>query len=44
LVRGLETIKKSELLGVVLNSCADLDHESYYQRYSSGAKEERAPV
>jgi capsular exopolysaccharide synthesis family protein len=35
LERGLEIIKKSELLGVVLNGCTDTEHDSYYQRYSS---------
>ena len=34
LERGLEIIKKSELLGVVLNGCSNTDHDSYYQRYS----------
>jgi len=33
LQRGLEIIKKSDLLGVVLNGCTDSDHENYYQRY-----------
>lgn len=30
---GLETIKKSELLGVVLNGCTDSHGKSYYQSY-----------
>jgi capsular exopolysaccharide synthesis family protein len=34
LQRGLEALKKSDLLGVVLNGCSHSDHESYYQRYS----------
>jgi capsular exopolysaccharide synthesis family protein len=34
LERGLEMIKKSDLLGVVLNGCSNTDHDSYYQRYS----------
>jgi capsular exopolysaccharide synthesis family protein len=34
LERGLEMIKKSDLLGIVLNGCTDTDHDSYYQRYS----------
>ncbi|HYM74953.1 MAG TPA: CpsD/CapB family tyrosine-protein kinase [Candidatus Dormibacteraeota bacterium] len=34
LQRGLEMIKKSDLLGVVLNGCSNTDHDSYYQRYS----------
>jgi Mrp family chromosome partitioning ATPase len=33
LERGLETIKKSELLGVVLNGCTDSNVKSYYQSY-----------
>jgi capsular exopolysaccharide synthesis family protein len=33
LQRGLEVLKKSDLLGVVLNGCAHPDHENYYQRY-----------
>src|SRR5215472_977808 len=35
LERGLQTVKKSELLGVVLNGC-DNPHHSYYQRYAPG--------
>ncbi|HLW88588.1 MAG TPA: CpsD/CapB family tyrosine-protein kinase [Terriglobales bacterium] len=38
LQRGLEALKKSDLLGVVLNGCAHPDHKSYYQRYSPAAK------
>ena len=38
LQRGLEVLKKSDLLGVVLNGCAHPDHKSYYQRYSPTAK------
>jgi len=33
--RGLEILKKSDLLGVVLNGCTNQDHVSYYQRYSA---------
>jgi capsular exopolysaccharide synthesis family protein len=33
LQRGLEALKKSDLLGVVLNGCIHPDHKSYYQRY-----------
>jgi len=33
LERGLETIKKSELLGVVLNGCRDSHEKNYYQSY-----------
>jgi capsular exopolysaccharide synthesis family protein len=32
LQRGLEMLKKSDLLGVVLNGCSD--HKNYYQRYA----------
>src|ERR1700722_6619160 len=32
LQRGLEILKKSDLLGVVLNGCSD--HKNYYQRYA----------
>ena len=35
LQRGLEMIKKSDLLGVVLNSCTNPEHDNYYQRYSA---------
>jgi capsular exopolysaccharide synthesis family protein len=38
LQRGLEALKKSDLLGVVLNGCAHPDHKSYYQRYSPASK------
>jgi len=34
LQRGLEALKTSDLLGVVLNGCTHSDHESYYQRYA----------
>jgi capsular exopolysaccharide synthesis family protein len=35
LQRGLEILKKSELLGIVLNGCSDSVHENYYQQYST---------
>jgi capsular exopolysaccharide synthesis family protein len=35
LQRGLDLVKKSDLLGVVLNSCSSADYKNYYQRYSS---------
>lgn len=39
LQRGLEMIKKSDLLGVVLNGCSNPDHDNYYyQRYSPPTK------
>jgi len=34
LQRGLETIKKSDLLGVVMNGCSDSNVNSYYQAYA----------
>ena len=37
LQRGLEVIKKSDLLGVVLNGRSDTDHEDYYRRYAPPA-------
>ncbi len=37
LERGLDIIKKSDLLGVVLNGCTDSDQAGYYQRYSPQA-------
>ena len=33
LLRGLDVVKKSDLIGVVLNSCEHADHD-YYQRYA----------
>lgn len=33
LQRGLELLKTSDLLGVVLNSCTNPDHKDYYHRY-----------
>jgi capsular exopolysaccharide synthesis family protein len=35
LLRGLETIEKSKLLGALVNSSANAAHTDYYQRYSS---------
>lgn len=37
LQRGLEMIRKSDLLGIVLNGCTETDHDSYYQRYGPPA-------
>jgi len=36
LERALESIKKADLLGVVLNACSEPDHDYYYHRYSLG--------
>jgi capsular exopolysaccharide synthesis family protein len=33
LKRGLQILQRSKLLGVVLNSATNLDHDNYYQRY-----------
>lgn len=42
LERGLESIKKSELLGVVMNGCTDSNVNSYYQAYArTGTKTEK---
>jgi capsular exopolysaccharide synthesis family protein len=37
LQQGLEILKKSDLLGVVLNGCTNPSHKNYYQRYSPPA-------
>jgi len=34
LERGLEVLKKSDLLGIVLNGCVNSNQKSYYQRYA----------
>jgi capsular exopolysaccharide synthesis family protein len=34
LLRGLEAVRKSDLLGIVLNGCSRSDNENYYQRYA----------
>ena len=38
LQRGLEILKKADLLGVVLNASSDGNHHNYYQRYAAVAK------
>ena len=38
LQRGLDLVKKSDLLGVVLNGCTNSNEKSYYQRYSPQTK------
>jgi capsular exopolysaccharide synthesis family protein len=38
LERGLETLKKADLLGVVLNGCTHPDQKNYYQRYMPHSK------
>ena len=37
LQRGIEALKKSDLLGVVLNGSSNSNHQNYYQRYSQSA-------
>ena len=34
LQRGLQALEQSKLLGVVLNSSTNTDHDNYYQRYA----------
>ena len=38
LERGLDAIKKSDLLGIVLNACTEPEHDYYYPRYSPQTK------
>lgn len=40
LKRGLEALDQSKLLGTILNSCTNADHNSYYQRYSGAPQAE----
>src|SRR3984885_7784127 len=40
LLRGIETLEKSKLLGALVNSSANAAHTDYYQRYSSPADRE----
>src|SRR5579872_3598768 len=42
LLRGLEMLKKSDLLGVVLNACSDSTHHNYYQRYAAARTQVKA--
>lgn len=41
LQRGLEILKKADLIGVVLNSSSNRNHHNYYQRYATAAKKAR---
>lgn len=41
LQRGLEILKKSDLLGVVVNASSDGDRHNYYRRYAAGVKHDR---
>jgi len=38
LLRGLEALDQSKLLGTVLNSCHAADHDNYYQHYGAAAQ------
>jgi len=38
LQRGIEVLKKADLLGVVLNGSANSNHQNYYQRYATMLK------
>ncbi|MGA8540603.1 MAG: CpsD/CapB family tyrosine-protein kinase [Terriglobales bacterium] len=40
LERAVETIDRSAMLGVVVNSCHSVDQDNYYTRYGRGASEE----
>src|SRR3984893_6258525 len=40
LIRGLEAIEKSKLLGALVNSSSSAAHSDYYQRYSSYSTEQ----
>jgi len=44
LQRGLEALDKSKLLGTLLNSCTNVDHGNYYQRYSSAPSKSESQV
>jgi capsular exopolysaccharide synthesis family protein len=39
LKRGLEALGRTNILGVVLNSCSNVDHSNYYQRYGTHSTE-----
>jgi capsular exopolysaccharide synthesis family protein len=43
LERGLEALR-ANLLGVVLNSCVNVDHTNYYQRYGPAARAAHTPA
>jgi len=44
LQRGLQVLNQSNLVGVVLNSCTNADHSSYYQAYLPVAAGPRAKL
>jgi capsular exopolysaccharide synthesis family protein len=41
LLRGIETLDKSKLLGALVNSSSNASHTDYYQRYSSPADQSK---
>ena len=41
LERGLEILKKADLIGVVLNGSSNGNHHNYYRRYAAGGSESR---
>ena len=43
LQRGLAALEPGRLLGVVVNSCRDTDHEDYYARYSPAGASKSDP-
>lgn len=43
LQRGLEALGRTNLLGVVLNSCTNVDRTNYYQRYGPAARAAHNP-
>jgi len=43
LQRALELVKKSDLLGIVLNGSEESDYKNYYQRYSSNGTKSTSP-
>ena len=42
LQKAIETIDAAQLLGIVLNGSTNMDHENYYQAYTSGSKKDPA--
>jgi len=42
LQKAIETIDAAQLLGIVLNGSTNMDHENYYQAYTSGSKKDLA--
>jgi Mrp family chromosome partitioning ATPase len=42
LLRGLQALEQSKLLGAVVNSSSNTDHSNYYQRYGPGTAPQAA--